>query len=191
MTLQIRRTPTPNAAPPNGSLAPGQLAVEMASIPMPRLWVGTDPALSYIGNRRLVVDPNTLGGRAIATTTPADGEVLAWNDATSQWVPSPPATGGGGGTVSSITASTGITLNPNPITGTGSVALTTPVTLANGGTGVSAASNAALLTGIGAAAVNTLAGRAVATTAPTAGQVVGWNAANTEWEPVSLDDGTY
>ena len=40
------------------------------------------------------------------------------------------------GTVTSITASTGITLTPNPIVGSGTVALTVPVTTPNGGTGV-------------------------------------------------------
>ena len=38
------------------------------------------------------------------------------------------------GTVTSITAGTGITLTPSPITSTGSVALTVPVAIANGGT---------------------------------------------------------
>ena len=41
---------------------------------------------------------------------------------------------GGIGTVTSITAGTGITLTPGPITTTGSVALTVPVVIANGGT---------------------------------------------------------
>ena len=41
---------------------------------------------------------------------------------------------GGVGTVTSITAGTGITLTPSPITTTGSVALTIPVVIANGGT---------------------------------------------------------
>lgn len=42
--------------------------------------------------------------------------------------------GGGSGTVTSITQGTGITLTPSPITTTGSVALTIPVTIALGGT---------------------------------------------------------
>jgi hypothetical protein len=45
------------------------------------------------------------------------------------------AVSGGGGGVTQITAGTGITLTPSPITGTGSVALTTPVSVANGGYG--------------------------------------------------------
>lgn len=42
---------------------------------------------------------------------------------------------GGTGTVTSLTPGTGITLTPNPITATGSIALTTPVSSANGGCG--------------------------------------------------------
>lgn len=55
LPVQILRTSTPDAAPSAGSLLPGALAVEMASA-APRLWVGVDPALSYPGNLRLVVD---------------------------------------------------------------------------------------------------------------------------------------
>jgi len=43
-------------------------------------------------------------------------------------------TAGGTGTVTSITAGTGITLSPSPIIGTGSVALTVPVAVSSGGT---------------------------------------------------------
>lgn len=42
--------------------------------------------------------------------------------------------GGGSGTVTAISAGTGITLSPDPITSTGSVALTIPVAIENGGT---------------------------------------------------------
>lgn len=45
-----------------------------------------------------------------------------------------PSSGPGSGTVTSISQGTGITLTPNPITTTGTVALTIPVAIANGGT---------------------------------------------------------
>jgi len=45
-----------------------------------------------------------------------------------------PTSGPGSGTVTSISQGTGITLTPNPITTTGTVALTIPVAIANGGT---------------------------------------------------------
>jgi len=44
------------------------------------------------------------------------------------------AGGPGSGTVTSLTAGTGITLTPSPITTTGSIALTIPVSIADGGT---------------------------------------------------------
>lgn len=45
-----------------------------------------------------------------------------------------PRTGPGSGTVTSISQGTGITCTPNPITTVGTVALTVPVAIANGGT---------------------------------------------------------
>ncbi len=47
-----------------------------------------------------------------------------------------PSSGPGSGTVTSISAATGITLTPNPITSTGTVGLTIPVVVSSGGTGV-------------------------------------------------------
>jgi hypothetical protein len=55
--------------------------------------------------------------------------------------------GGGGGTVTSITAGPG--LLGGTITTVGTISLATPVSLANGGTGISAANNAALLSALG------------------------------------------
>lgn len=46
-----------------------------------------------------------------------------------------PLSGPGSGTVTSISEGTGITLTPNPITATGTVALTVPVIVSDGGTG--------------------------------------------------------
>lgn len=74
LPVQILRTATPDAAPAAGSLLPGALAVEMASA-APRLWVGVDPALSYTGNMRLVVDSSATlpirGGELTEITTTA------------------------------------------------------------------------------------------------------------------------
>lgn len=52
-----------------------------------------------------------------------------------------PVSGPGSGTVTSISAGTGITLTPNPITTTGTVALTVPVSIANGGTNATSFTN--------------------------------------------------
>ena len=64
------------------------------------------------------------------------------------------ATGGGAsGTVTSVSAGTGITCTPNPITVTGTVAMTTPVSVANGGTGNSTLTAHAVILGEGTSAV--------------------------------------
>lgn len=52
-----------------------------------------------------------------------------------------PNTGPGSGTVTSITAGTGITLTPNPIIAAGTVSLTIPVVIADGGTNAIAMAN--------------------------------------------------
>lgn len=56
----------------------------------------------------------------------------------------------------SFTAGTGITLTPNPLNTSGTIALTTPVTVANGGTGVSSLSG--LVFGNGASAFSVYGG---------------------------------
>lgn len=73
--------------------------------------------------------PNAPTNGQVATT-PA-GAKFTWDG--TKWV----ATEVGTGTVTSISAGTGITVSPSPITGAGSVALTVPVSVANGGTGAS------------------------------------------------------
>ncbi len=55
----------------------------------------------------------------------------------------------GTGTVTSISAGTGITLTPNPIIATGSVALTVPVVVSSGGTGNTSLNNHEVLIGQG------------------------------------------
>lgn len=69
------------------------------------------------------------------------------------------AAGGGSGSVTSISAGTGITLTPDPITTTGSVALTVPVAVTSGGTGLTSTTANQLLYSSGA---NTIAGLATA-----------------------------
>jgi hypothetical protein len=68
-----------------------------------------------------------------------------------------------GGSVSSISAGTGITLTPSPITTTGSVALTVPVVVSSGGTGDTTLPVHGVLLGEGTAAVGNVAAMAVDT----------------------------
>jgi hypothetical protein len=58
---------------------------------------------------------------------------FVWNSALATWVAETTGGGGGGGTVTSVGSGTG--LSGGPITGAGTLALTTPVAVANGGTG--------------------------------------------------------
>jgi len=56
------------------------------------------------------------------------------------------AGGGGAGTVTSVAAGTGLTASPSPITGSGTMGLAVPVSIANGGTG--STTQSAALTGL-------------------------------------------
>ena len=87
-----------------------------------------------------------LQGRNIAATPPTDTQVLGWVSANNQWQPVAPTTGGGGG-ISTVTAGTGLAGGGS--TSTVTLSLSTPVTLANGGTG--AATAPAALTALGGA----------------------------------------
>lgn len=60
------------------------------------------------------------------------------------------------GTVTSLTGGTGITLTPNPITTSGTISLATPVSVANGGTGVGTITG--LLLGTGTTAITPYVG---------------------------------
>jgi hypothetical protein len=79
-----------------------------------------------------IIIGSSIGAPAAATITAGTG-VSVTNGHNTITI----AATGGTGTVTSISAGTGITCTPNPITGTGTVALTTPVSLTNGGTNAS------------------------------------------------------
>jgi hypothetical protein len=138
-----------------------------------------------------------IQGRTIATTAPTSGQVLSWNSTSSQWEPATVASGSssvGGdlsGTTSnatvaklrgvdiSITAPSagqvlkynGVAWAPAADTDTGLTALTGDVTASGNGSQ--------------AATVARIQGRAVASTAPTASQVLTWNATSSQWEPAA------
>ena len=105
--IQILRTSTPNQQP--AALSPGELAIEMASVP-PRLWVGVPTAIDAAGMKLLLPS----GGVAVADTPPAapkqgdlwwesdTGILWIWFDdgTSSQWVQ---AAGSGGSTLDAYT----------------------------------------------------------------------------------------
>ena len=94
-----------------------------------------------------------LRGRNLAATAPTSGQVLGWNGSTSTWEPIT-VSGGGGGTVTSIIAGTG--LSGGTITTSGTIAVTfgtTTGTVTQGGTTVLKAGDS--MTGALSIALNT------------------------------------
>lgn len=89
---RITRTSSPNLAPAAGSLVPGQLAVEMATQPSPRLWVGVPVNIDPTG-RRLLVSGSGGGGGGIPDA-PTDGQIYGRNGEAESWVPVLPLAGG-------------------------------------------------------------------------------------------------
>jgi hypothetical protein len=89
-----------------------------------------------------------LQSRPVSTTAPTGSQVLQWSG--SAWAPATLA-GGGGGTVTSVAAGTGLTASPSPITASGTMSLVVPVTIANGGT--SATNSTAALSNLGGAPI--------------------------------------
>lgn len=89
---QVTRTSTPLNAPAAGSLLPGQLAVEMATQPSPRMWVGVPTTIDPTGRRLLV--SSTGGGGGGIPDAPTDGQIYGRDGETETWVPVLPLAGG-------------------------------------------------------------------------------------------------
>jgi hypothetical protein len=90
---RLTRTSQPNLAPASGSLVPGQLAVEMATQPNPRLWVGVPTNIDPTG-RRLVVSAGGGGGGGGIPEAPTDGQIYGRDGETQLWEPVLPLSGG-------------------------------------------------------------------------------------------------
>ena len=126
-----------------------------------------------------------LQARAVSSVAPTAGQTLSYNATSTQWEPSSPT----GGTVTSI--ATGNGLLGGTITATGTLAVdagtgANKILQLNAGAQIPAV-DGSQLTQINAVALQT---RAVASTAPTAGQVLGWNQTSLQWEPVSAATGS-
>lgn len=120
-----------------------------------------------------VYNANQLQSKNVATTTPTNGQVLTWNNSLTRWEPATP-TPPNPGTVTSIgvsSSTTELTVSGSPVASSGTINLTLDTTAAS--------YNA-----------NKLQGRDVATTAPSASQVLAWNAGTLKWEPTNAGSGS-
>jgi len=139
--------------------------------------------------------PLQSAGSGIATS----GFVLTSTGAAS--LPTWQAAPSGSGTVTSISSTTGLTLSPNPITTTGSIDLTVPVVVANGGTGATTLTGILIGHGTGAVTGNAVTNHSVliggasnavtSATVGTNGQVlVGSTAADPAFATLGSSDGS-
>ena len=115
-----------------------------------------------------------LQGRTMASTAPSSGQVLAWDG--TQWAPQAPSAGGVStvyGRTGTVTAQTG-DYTFSQISGTVAA-------------GQLPAAGGDLSGTLGSATVGKLQNRTVASTAPTVGQVLGWD--GSQWTPQSVSGG--
>jgi hypothetical protein len=135
-----------------------QVAAEIQAIEGRRAGFGhfaTRPTAStLLTNKLWIVDDCTNNTTCPAGTGTAGTRCLTRvNDAGTGWDVGPcDGAGGGSGTVTSVTCGTGMTCTPASIIATGSVALTAPVGVANGGTGLSTSTEDAVMVGSGTTA---------------------------------------
>ncbi len=162
-------------------------------------------------------DATTLQSRAVASTAPTDGQALLWNATTSTWAPGTVSSGGAGGETNTASSAGGTSLFQSKsgvdlvfkgLTSSSDVTLTSntndvqiSIATSNGAnqllrldsSGRLPALDGSLLTGIsgggGSGDATTLQSRAVATTAPSDGQVLSWNSTSSEWEPATVSGG--
>ncbi|MEM6343731.1 MAG: tail fiber domain-containing protein [Bacteroidota bacterium] len=126
---------------------------------------GTFPTLTVDG----------LQGNAVASTAPANGEVLKWNG--TEWEPAADVDNN-----TTYTAGTGLSLTGTTFANTGDTDASDDITTATNGAGDVSGTFPTLT-------VDGLQGNPVANTAPSAGEVLKWS--GTEWEPaVDVDNNT-
>lgn len=135
-----------------------------------------------------------LQGRALAATAPSDGQVLGWNDGAARWEPTTPSSGA----VASVTGA-GV-VSASPTTGAVIVGLSNAnanqVLAGPSSGGAAAPGYRALLAGDMPATAGDLSGaysgptvvklqgRPMAATAPSTGQILGWD--GSQWTPGTL-----
>src|SRR5207237_1204522 len=120
-----------------------------------------------------------------SATAPTGGQVLGYNSSLSQWEPSSVTSG----TVTTVNSGTGLTGGPITNNGTLNVDVGTAankILQLNMAAQIPAV-DGSLLTNVNAMKLQT---KAVSATAPSAGQVLGYNALLSQWEPSSVTSGT-
>jgi hypothetical protein len=122
------------------------------------------------GSALASVNAVKLQSVSVDATAPSASQVLKYDG--SKW--SPAADANSGGTVTSITAGSGLT--GGTVTGSGTIALASPMPALDG----------SALTNVNAVK---LLGRAIGSTAPSNGHVLKWNASASAWEAAPDDGG--
>jgi hypothetical protein len=141
---------------------------------------------------------SAIQGRAISTTTPANGNILKWSDTNNQWEPSVDLSGG---TVNTTIRLTGDGTPGSPLDIAQQGAVQNQVLKWDGNGWSPAADNAGgLPTGDASGdlsgtypnpSVVAIQNRTISTTTPEDGNILKWNNANNQWEPsVDLSGGT-
>ena len=125
--------------------------------------------LSTISSINDLADVNT-------TSVPADGQVLIWNNATSNWIPGTVSGGGGGG----AGVTTFVALTDTPANYTGAANRFVKVNAATTGLEFVAGIQSADLSAI---SINAFLDVDTVTSAPSVGQVLKWN--GTSWVPAA------
>src|ERR1019366_1525133 len=131
------------------------------------------------------VNASKIGTHTIASSTPIAGQVLGWNTTNTDWEPVTAGTG----TVTSVNSGTG--LLGGPVTGNGTLNIdvgtaANKILQLNTSAQIPAV-DGSLLTSVNASKIGT---HTIASSTPIAGQVLGWNTTNTDWEPVTASTGT-
>jgi hypothetical protein len=149
---------------------------------------------SFLGNVLISGDLNVskIQGKTISLSATSIGQVLKWDG--TRWAPGTDETGsgGGGGTVTSITAGVGLTASPsNPITTSGTISLSSQYqdgsaydsrfVKENQNFGGDVSGTFSNIT------VTRIQGRPVSSTAPSAGQVLTWT--GSQWAPGTVSGG--
>lgn len=131
------------------------------------------------------VNAAKIGTWTIASTAPGAGQFIGWNTTTAQWEPSTIFAG----TVTSVGSGTGLTGGPIVTNGTlkVDVGLTANKIMQLTPLAQAPAVDGGLLTNVNAAKIGNWA---VASTAPGAGQFIGWNSTTAQWEPKTVIAGT-